>query len=107
MSPTKVRPAIFVQSFGCKVIPPQSPEFVTLAVSPTTPDSAEAVVVEFCDLENAVRSKAMGISDGQENLLLNWRDAKNLCYAILQAAAENGDVASQKCLKIIKEEAGK
>lgn len=97
----KVRPAIFVKSFGCQVQPPQPPEFRTLAFPPTSPEKADGVVIEFCDLENAVLSKAMGTVDGQENFLLNWRDAKNLCYSILKAAAETGDLASQKCLAII------
>jgi hypothetical protein len=96
-----VKPAVFIKSYGCRVQPPQEPEYLTLALPPKTPKEADAVVVEFCDLESAVRSKTMGGQNGQEKLLLNWADAKNLCYAILKAAADTGDSVSQKCLNII------
>jgi hypothetical protein len=101
---TVVKPAVFIKSFGCHVQPPQEPEYLTMALPPKTPQDADAIVVEFCDLESAVRSKAMGVQNGQEKLLLNWADAKGLCYAILKAAAETGDEVSRKCLQIIDTE---
>lgn len=101
---TVVKPAVFIKAYGCHVQPPQEPEFLTLAETPNTPSEADGIVVQFCDLETAVSSKAMGGSNGQEKLLLNWGDAKNLCYAILKAAADTGDDISKKCLSLIDRE---
>lgn len=101
---TIVKPAVFIKAYGCHVKPPQEPEYVTLAESPPTPKSADGVVVQFCDLESAIASRAMGVRNGQESLLLNWADAKNLCYAILKAAADVGDDVSKKCLDVIDSE---
>jgi len=101
---TVVKPAVFIKSFGCHVQPPQEPEYLTLAFPPETPKDADAIVIEICDLERSLQSKAMGGKNVQEKLLLNWADAKSLCYAILKAAAETGDEVSRKCLEIIDTE---
>jgi len=101
---TVVKPAKFNYLSGCMVLPPQEPNYRTTIEQPKVPADAEGVVLELCDLEVAVQSKAMGAPDGNVKFLLNWADAKLLCYSILNAAANTGDVVSKKCLEVIDKE---
>lgn len=99
-----VKPAAFTDLSPCRVNPPTAPLFRTSAELSVVPDEADAVVLEFCDIEKAVELKSLGIPEGQEKFLLSWGDAKALCYAILRATASRGDIVSAKCLRYIDEE---
>lgn len=98
-----VKPAVLTDVSPCVVLPPQSPSFRTTAEIVDIKE-ADAILLEFCDVEKAVEANATGYGDnGQEKFILNWGDAKSLCYAILRAMAGR-DVTAAKCLTLIDEE---